>query len=133
MKKYIPLFLITSFVVSWFIVSGSFVVEKKKKGGASPAQLREECCQDFGALLQELPQLLRHIATVQELSLRHSEAIITGDKNNFFNRTDKNGLEKCHAKLESGAEKVRRATALMQELVQVLHDLPCPSACPPKS
>lgn len=88
----------------------SFVIKRDKK--LSSSHLKERCCTDLMATLQETPTLLKELAQLQEVGMDIMTAIADND---FFTHTTKQQLqqdaqayEQCRQQLEQAATVIRQ-------------------------
>jgi hypothetical protein len=87
--------------------------EKRVKKGPSMATLKEQCCQEFGEILKQIPDMLRKIATLQEKSIEAISGYWQGDKESFCSMASREKLTTCKAHLELVKAKM---SALCQEV-----------------
>ncbi|MCX5924678.1 MAG: hypothetical protein NT124_00060 [Candidatus Dependentiae bacterium] len=79
------------------MVANQFVVKKQEKPKElSRSKVQEACCCDIADMLHELPLLLKQVATMQELGMKHLCGFFQGDKAAFIESADKEKLLKMH-------------------------------------
>jgi len=118
-RKMIGLFLCMCIVFVWYGMAQ--FTEKRVKKGPSMATLKEQCCQEFGDILQQLPDMLRHVAAVQEKAMYAIRGYWQGDKESFCSTASREKLTNCRARLEKVREKVSTLCQEMDSCIAALN------------
>ena len=116
-NRMLALFGVT--VLSVWYGSAQFT-EKRVKKGPSMATLKEQCCQEFGDILKQVPNMLRKVAALQEKALQAISGYWEGDKESFCNSASRQKLTTCKARLETLQEKI---SVLCQEVDSCMAEL----------
>ncbi len=112
MKRSIMVAVLSVSVVSVWYGMAQFT-EKRVKKGPSMATLKEQCCQEFGEILKQIPDTLRKVAALQESAVQAISGYWEGDKESFCSTASRQKLTSCRARLETVQEKI---SALCQEV-----------------
>jgi len=117
-QRVIVLLLFTSTV---FIFAEQFII---KKGSArkkpSVARLKQECCEQFGSLLRELPLVLKKIADVQSLGVESVCAFFEDEKKGVFVNADKKQLQQVVETLSQLNDQMIRVENYLQKTTALL-------------
>jgi hypothetical protein len=83
-------------------VPEQFVIKKGQEPSKkqSVSSLRDQCCQASGELLEQIPDLLRNIADIQQVATRMVAGYVQEDKKGFCHKATKEQLAACLDDLE---------------------------------
>ncbi len=116
MQKFLKHLLIGTVAISFCLaVAASFVVKKTNKK-PSLANLKEQCCEELGALLLLFPDIMHAMADVQSVAIKTIQGYWEGDKQTLCLQATKDQLESCCKKLTALHEQMdQMKTALAQQ------------------
>ncbi|TET36234.1 hypothetical protein E3J61_00950 [Candidatus Dependentiae bacterium] len=119
MKRSVLVAVLSVSVVSVWYGMAQFT-EKRVKKGPSMATLKEHCCQEFGEILKQVPEMLRKVAALQEEAVQAISGYWEGDKESFCSTASRQKLTTCRVRLETLKEKI---SALCQEVDSCIAEL----------
>ena len=99
-----------------FIIKKTDQVEKKK----SIANLREECCQVSGDVIEAIPTLLHDIADLQHIATNMVAGYVQDDKKSFCQKASKEQLTTCIDELRELQERLDAIQAEISASVKKL-------------
>lgn len=85
-------------------VANEFTAKREKH--ISTTTLKEDCCEQFGMLLKQIPSLLHAIAQLQVTALTAIEGYWQGDKQSWCAQASRQQLQLCRDRLTSLQKKI---------------------------
>ena len=104
MRRIAIFFVVICLVSAWYTTAQ--FTQKREKKGPSLATLKEDCCQEFGEILKLVPDCLRKISDVQDLSVAAIQGYWQGDKTSFCGCASRQKLTACNERLHALKQKV---------------------------
>ncbi len=102
------------------VIIGAEFVEKREKKNVSIATLKEECCEQFGELLKQIPSVLQMMARLQLESLAVIQGYWEGDKQSWCAVASRQKLLLCRERLTIVHKKINN---MLAECEQALKDI----------
>lgn len=117
--------LIGALAISFCLVFAESFVVKKSSKKPSLANLKEQCCEECGALLSLFPDIMRAMADVQTTAIKTIQGYWEGDKQSLCMRASKEQLESCCKKLTALRGQMNEMKKELQQQVSFLQGLEC--------
>ena len=122
MKRIMLLVMLCVCAISAWYATANFT-EKRVKKGPSMATLKEQCCEQFGEIVDLVPDLLRKVALVQEQATHAIRGQWQGDKESFCSTASRQKLTSCRAHLETLHGKIAALCTEMDSCVVQLNSV----------
>lgn len=121
-KRVKSLFFISGIVISFFVLAENFVLKKQKR---VPSQkvLKEQCCDEFGTLLELFPAIMRQMADLQEIAIKTIRGYWDGDKQSLCVCATKDQLESCTKRLAALDKQMHQLKKNLEKEVLFLQSI----------
>ncbi len=116
-KGTLGIFLTIPLVIG--LVAAEFT-EKREKKNVSTSTLKEECCEQFGELLKQIPHMLQMFARLQIEALTIIQGYWEGDKQSWCAQASRPKLLLCRDRLTILNKKMNN---LLAECEQALKEI----------
>lgn len=101
-----------------FLGRAAEFIEKRSAKTPSVSTLKEECCEQFGEILKQIPQLLRMIAQLQSEALVVIQGYWESDKQSWCAQASRQKLMVCRDRLTMLQKKIDHVIAECEQTLK---------------
>ncbi len=121
-RRYTAILVSGISILSLFVgLVASEFIEKREKKNISINTLKEECCEQCGELLKQMPRLLHMTARLQTEALTVIEGYWRGDKQSWCAQASRQKLQSCRDRLTLLQKKIEMVVTEGEQVLKEMH------------